>query len=123
MILTEGDNILGVTAANDGDMFSPDDIIVTLDTTTPTINQPYPATTNDSTITLTGTAQVGSIVTLNQNNIQLEPVPVNDDGIWSLTVTLTEGFNTFTAVSTDESGNQSTPSIPVLIILDTTPPG
>ena len=85
-----------------------------------TINQ---APTNDNSITLTGTAQAGSVLTLNQNNIQLEPVPVNDDGIWSFTVILIDGQNVFYAISTDESGNSSTPSDLVLITLDTVPPG
>ena len=124
--LSEGENVLGVVVANDHDFTSTDDIIVTLDTTIPpappAINQPSQITTNDDSLTLTGTAQAGSIVILNHNNIQLEQVTVDTDGTWSFTVTLSEGTNVFIAFATDESGNQSTPSVPVIIILDTVLP-
>ena len=112
-----GENILGVVVANSNDMTSTDDITITLDTTpSPSINQPQTPTSDDS-LTLTGIAQAGTILTLTQNNVQLDSVPVDANGTWSVTVTLSNGPNTFTAVTTDESGNQSTPSIPVIVHL------
>ena len=115
-----GENVLGVVAVNDDDMVSPVDITVTLDTTIPpAINQPSQITTSDDSLTLTGIAQAGSIVILNHNNIQLEPVTVDTDGTWSFTVILSEGNNVFYAVTTDEAGNQSVISEPIVIILDT----
>ena len=120
--LSEGENVLGVVVANDHDFTSTDDIIVTLDTTIPpappAINQPSQITTNDSTLTLTGIAQTGTILTLTQNNVQLDSVTVDTNGTWSIIVTLSNGTNTFTAVTTDEIGNQSNTSVPVIVYYD-----
>ena len=78
--------------------------------------------TNENTIAITGTAVEGSTVTLTQNGDALEPVTVDSDGTWSVSVTLQEGNNIFTATATDQAGNTSGVSNSVTVTLDTVAP-
>lgn len=81
-----------------------------VDTTPPTLMVSAPSDnliTNNAEINVTGTTNdaLSSPVTLTING---ESVPVNSDGSFTYTVTLTEGRNTITVVATDAAGKSST---------------
>ena len=88
---------------------------------TPTIIQPSLLTNSDS-ITISGTAEAGSTITLTQNNVQLTPTTVGSDETWSVDVTLANGNNSFTVTATDDANNKSQASAPIVVTLDDTPP-
>lgn len=74
--------------------------------------------TNKSRVTLEGTAEANSIITIyNRNNIKLGSVKANAQGSWSYAVTLTEGTQNFKVVSADAAGNSNEAHIN--IVLDT----
>jgi VCBS repeat-containing protein len=78
--------------------------------------------TNDTTPTLSGTADVGSTVQIYAGMTLLGSV-VATDGIWSFTpATLAEGSYNFTATATDAAGNTSAPSAALTLTVDTTAP-
>lgn len=81
-----------------------------VDTTPPTLTVSAPSDnliTNNAEINVTGTTNdaLSTPVTLTING---ESVPVNSDGSFTYTVTLTEGKNTITVVATDAAGKSST---------------
>ena len=76
---------------------------------------------NENLITLTGTAEAGSSITISYNRYDSYIVTTSDDGTWSVDVTLTEGQNTFFAIATDKADNISDQSM-IIILLDTIPP-
>ena len=78
--------------------------------------------TNKKPHTIAGTAENGSTITLRQNVTLLEPVTVGSNGAWSVSVTLGAGTNTFTATATDQAGNTSKDSTPIMVIFDNLPP-
>ncbi len=80
--------------------------------------------TNDTTPTLSGTAEAGSIVRILDNGVEIGSVLADADGKWSFTPdpALAEGTHEFTLISEDAAGNVSVPSLPFPIIVDTTPP-
>ncbi|MGM8946368.1 BapA/Bap/LapF family large adhesin [Enterobacter asburiae] len=80
--------------------------------------------TNDTTPTLTGTAEPGSTVTIRLDGTNIGTVLTDSNGQWSYTPTtpLVEGTHTFTAVATDTAGNTSLPSEGFTLTVDITPP-
>ncbi|WP_048972444.1 Ig-like domain-containing protein, partial [Enterobacter asburiae] len=80
--------------------------------------------TNDTTPTLTGTAEPGSTVTIRLDGTDIGTVLTDSNGQWSYTPTtpLVEGTHTFTAVATDTAGNTSLPSEGFTLTVDITPP-
>jgi VCBS repeat-containing protein len=66
-------------------------------------------TTNDSTPTLSGTAEANSTVTLRVDGVDIGTTVANGLGVWIFTPTtpLTEGPHVLTAVATDAAGNTS----------------
>ncbi|WP_058969107.1 Ig-like domain-containing protein [Type-D symbiont of Plautia stali] len=79
--------------------------------------------TNDSTPVLSGTAEVGSVVTVRDGTTVLGSFVVDDSGEWSYTTpTLSESSHSLTATVTDAAGNSSDPSTPIVFTVDTTPP-
>ncbi|MGU9933606.1 BapA/Bap/LapF family large adhesin [Enterobacter asburiae] len=80
--------------------------------------------TNDTTPTLTGTAEPGSTVTIRLDGTDIGTVLTDSNGQWSYTPTtpLVEGAHTFTAVATDTAGNTSLPSEGFTLTVDITPP-
>ncbi|WP_262462519.1 Ig-like domain-containing protein [Alloalcanivorax balearicus] len=80
--------------------------------------------TNDTTPTLTGTAEAGSTVEVFQDGVSLGTVEADADGNWSFTPTteLGEGTYSFTATATDAAGNTSDPGAAFEVTVDTTAP-
>ncbi|WP_234472838.1 Ig-like domain-containing protein [Pantoea sp. S61] len=81
--------------------------------------------TSDTTPTLSGTAEVGSTVTISEGTTVLGSVVVGSGGTWSFTPTtpLEEGSHSLTTVVTDPAGNSSAPTSEVIVIVDSTSPG
>ena len=81
------------------------------------------APTSNSTPTLSGSAEPGSIVTVSDGAQVLGTTTAGTDGSWSFTTpTLSDGDHSLTAVVTDAAGNASPASEPVAITVDTLPP-
>ncbi len=134
--LQEGANIFTATASDQAGNTSDvsNSVTVTLDniapdTPTPDTTAPTaPVITSEATSTnkkphtITGTAENGSTVTLRQNVTVLESVTVGSNGAWSVSVTLGAGTNTFTATASDQAGNTSKDSAPIMVIFDNLPP-
>lgn len=81
--------------------------------------------TNDTTLTLTGTAEANSTVTIyNNGTTVLGTATTNSSGEWSLTTsTLTNGTTySLTAKATDVAGNESLSSSAFGVTVDTTAP-
>ncbi|MEW5947464.1 MAG: PQQ-binding-like beta-propeller repeat protein [bacterium] len=91
---------------------------VPVDTTSPTIQITYPADgsiLNSTLITVNGTTDPYSTLTLNGNTIV-----VQTDGTFTTSVSLAEGSNTLQFVAEDPSGNKGYLNLSVTV--DTTPP-
>ncbi|WP_145953570.1 Ig-like domain-containing protein [Alloalcanivorax xenomutans] len=80
--------------------------------------------TNDTTPTLTGTAEAGSTVAIFQDGTEIGTATADGSGNWSFTPTteLAEGDYSFTATATDAAGNTSDPSTAFELNVDTTAP-
>ncbi|WP_374072893.1 Ig-like domain-containing protein [Alloalcanivorax xenomutans] len=80
--------------------------------------------TNDTTPTLTGTAEAGSTVAIFQDGTEIGTTTADGSGNWSFTPTteLAEGDYSFTATATDAAGNTSDPSTAFELNVDTTAP-
>ncbi|AZE56831.1 T1SS secreted agglutinin RTX [Pseudomonas synxantha] len=81
--------------------------------------------TNDTTPTLSGTGEAGSIIHIYDNGVEIGTALADAGGKWSFTPdpALTEGPHEFTVTAEDAAGNISTPSLPFPIIVDITLPG
>ena len=122
--LEDGDNTFTATATDAaGNTSDPSgSLTITFDDVAPVITTPTQAV-NDSSLTIEGTAEAGSTITLSNNGNPLtQTTTVASDDTWSIDVILTEGGNEFTATATDATGNISDASGPVTITLDTTVP-
>ncbi len=79
--------------------------------------------TNDSTPSLSGTAEPGSVVTVRDGDTVLGSVTVGGNGSWTFTSpTLTDGAHSLTATVTDRAGNVSPASEPLTFTVDTVAP-
>jgi hypothetical protein len=79
--------------------------------------------TNDTTPTITGTAEVGSTVRLFDGDTPLGFAVADENGNWSITATeLAAGAHTLTATATDTAGNTSVASAELVVTVDTTAP-
>jgi len=72
----------------------------------PQLEVPYSAT-NSAQITLSGTAEANSTVTLYLNDQPLKEILVGKDGTFTKRVTLDDEENKITAIATDQAGNKS----------------
>ena len=79
--------------------------------------------TNVAAQTLSGTAEAGSTVTISRGATAFSSVVAAANGTYSVPVTLVEGANSFTAVATDQAGNNSPTSTAFTVTLDTVLPG
>ncbi|MDD5223962.1 MAG: hypothetical protein PHE84_08215 [bacterium] len=83
----------------------------------PTVD-PQVSPTNVNSQVLTGTKEANSSIVINS----VERVTVNSNTVWSCTVSLTTGVNTFTITSKDAAGNTCSGSASASITLDTSAP-
>jgi len=134
--LTEGEHTVDATQTDPAGNESPaDSNTFTVDTTAP--GAPVitdvdgddatdgAAVTDDATPPITGTGDPGNTVTvIDGDGTVIGETTVGDDGTWTLTPAdpLPEGDTTVTATQTDPAGNESEPSAPVTITVDTTAP-
>ena len=132
--LAEGENEVSVTstdtAGNATSDASSNEIIVDLTAPeTPTINSQI---TNDTTPVVTGTAEAGSIVTINIGGATFTTT-VDSNGNWSINTEthvptsgsftpLKEGNHEVSVTSTDTAGNATSDASSNEIIVDLTPP-
>ncbi len=118
--LTEGTNILSVTATDAAGNTTTQVRQVTLDTHPPVLAVSAPANgliTNQPTVSVSGSETDATAVTVTVNGT---PLAVGPDGHFSGSVALTEGSNTLITVATDAAGNATTDTRTVT--LDTHPP-
>ncbi|AWH88919.1 Ig-like domain-containing protein [Limnobaculum parvum] len=80
--------------------------------------------TDDSTPTLSGTAEANSLVIVYDGTNALGSVMANSDGTWSFTpaTPILEGEHKFHVTATDAAGNVSDPSADFVLFTDYTPP-
>lgn len=137
--LTDGPHTLTAVATNtvDGSSRSSGGFQVMVDTKTPdqakdlvladnvgTVQDAIAggASTDDATPTLSGTAESGATVTINDNGAYLGTTTAGKDGTWSFTspANLADGRHSFTTVVTDAAGNASpTPTPAIAFTVDT----
>jgi hypothetical protein len=123
--LAEGENAITATAVDHvGNRARSAIIIVVLKTVRPAPPSfdALPTTISRAAVIVQGTAEPGTQVEIFTNNRPTGSARVDENGIFSLKTTLTEGKNVFTAVATDAVGNVSAPSASLNVILDTKPP-
>ena len=109
-------------------------LTVTIDTAGPAISVPdltaasdsgssnSDQVTNDTTPTLSGTAEAGASVALLDGSTVLGTGTANSSGNWSITASaLASGVHNLTARATDAAGNQTT-SAALAVTIDTTNP-
>jgi hypothetical protein len=96
---------------------------VTNDSSQSILNNGY---TNDTTPTISGVAEAGSLVTIYESSHGATPVAAvsaDSGGAWSYTPTaagqLSDGAHSYTVTATDAAGNTSTVSNPYSITIDT----
>ena len=77
--------------------------------------------TNKTKLTIEGSAEAGTTVSLKING-DLEEIVANADGHFSTSLDLDKGENTISAVATDQAGNESTISNTLTITYDNEPP-
>nr|WP_228732642.1 Ig-like domain-containing protein [Pseudomonas sp. P42] len=83
------------------------------------------ATTDDTTPTLVGSGVAGDTIIIRNNGVEIGRETVQPDGSWSFTPNppLNNGTtNEFDVIAQDPAGNQSAPSDPWTIIIDTDAP-
>ncbi|MGL5874241.1 MAG: Ig-like domain-containing protein [Xenococcaceae cyanobacterium] len=121
--LSNGEHTITVTATDAAGNSANAQIVVTIDTTAPTIDITSPAdesSTGDTTPTISGTGEVGSTVEIKDGETILDSVTVNDDNTWSYTPSspLTYGSHTITVTATDPAGNKQSDSVTFSISAD-----
>ena len=89
-----------------------------IDTTAPAAPVISGDTVNGNTVTLTGTAEANSAITVFDNATQLGTATTNSSGAWTYTTgALANGSQSFTATATDGAGNVSTASSALAVTL------
>ncbi|CAI1819955.1 putative fimbrial outer membrane usher protein [Serratia fonticola] len=80
--------------------------------------------TDDTTPTLSGKGEPGDTIIVLDNGNKIGETTVNKDGEWEFTpdTELSEGEHEIAVIIADPAGNQSKPSDPWVVIVDTTPP-
>ncbi|KFK94905.1 MULTISPECIES: Ig-like domain repeat protein [unclassified Serratia (in: enterobacteria)] len=81
-------------------------------------------TTDDTKPTLNGKGEPGDTIIITDNGNKIGEVIVDKDGKWEFTpeTDLSEGEHKLSVIIQDPVGNQSKPSDPWVVIVDTTPP-
>jgi hypothetical protein len=129
--ISDGPHVITATtedpAGNESDPSAP--VNVTVDTVAPaapTIASPADgSTTTDNTPTVTGTGgQPNGPVTVYAGGHPICTTTADGSGNWSCTpgTSLSDGPHNLTATTEDPAGNESAPTAPVVLTIDTTPP-
>jgi hypothetical protein len=126
LTLAEGRNTINVKAVDRATNAGSASINVTLDSVAPApptlTSRKTP--TNIAAISVSGAAEANSTVQISSAGAIIGTVTADAQGSFTLpNHTLAEGDNIFTATATDAAGNESLPSAPLNIVLDTKPPG
>jgi len=141
-VLTTGSHVLTATASDAAGNTSAHsqalDPVIGSPTTPPTTPAPGAPTiasysqdtgvagdgiTNDSTLTLTGTAAANTTVTVFDGTTKLGTATVNSSGAWNYTTAaLNDGKHSLTATDTDASGHASSASSALGVTIDTHAP-
>jgi hypothetical protein len=80
--------------------------------------------TNDNTLTITGTAEPSSTVTVFFGGVAQGTAPAGGDGAWTFHAEpKPDGLYAITATAQDAAGNNSAASSPLRVTIDTTAPG
>ncbi|MDI6916654.1 MAG: C25 family cysteine peptidase [Thermoplasmatales archaeon] len=116
--LSEGFNTVYVMVKDFAGNNKTDSRTITLDTTPPTliITSVIPETTNQATLTITGTTDPDAILTINTVSVGLD-----ENGNFSKTFSLNEGVNVFIVAASDPLGNENR-TVLLTIVFDSTPP-
>jgi len=126
--LGEGDHSLTAVATDAaGNASQPSaEMAATVDLTAPDAPgfDAFGSAINDTTPSLSGTAEAGSTVEVFDGTASLGTVQANEDGVWTLALTapLDEGDHSLTAVATDAAGNASEASAELAFAVDLTGP-
>ncbi len=99
-------------------------LTITLDTIVPRLRSRVRAARSTRRLqTISGTGEAGTTITLSDNGsqLQLPTITVDQNGLWSASVTLANGSNSLTASDTDAAGNTGSSSA-VIYTLSTTGP-
>jgi len=80
--------------------------------------------TNDTTPTLTGTAEANTSIAVFDNGLQIGTTTADTNGVWTFapTTTLGDGNHSFTVRATDATGNQGAASAAYTVRVDTAGP-
>src|SRR5699024_4689355 len=120
--LDEGENEIKVEAEDKAGNNSTETITVIFDVEAPEITSPESGLiTNDDKVNVEGTAIANSTIQIENNGEKVESGNVDDNGVFSLAVPLTEGDNELKAISVVED-DPIAKSETVTITLDTTSP-
>ena len=116
--LKEGHNTVYMMAKDFAGNNGTKTVTITLDKTPPalTITSPVPGTTNQPTLTITGTTEPDATLTINTVSVN-----VDENGNFSKTFNLSEGVNVFTVVASDSLGNENRKVLSI-VVFDSTPP-
>jgi hypothetical protein len=76
---------------------------------------------DDTTPLLAGSAEAGAIVSIYDNGVLIGSTVADGTGAWSFAPVLSEGVHNLAATATDGLGNESMPSSPFTVTIDTTP--
>lgn len=109
--LQEGSNTITALATDAAGNLATVSVLVTVDSTPPTLAITSPATgtsVTTSTVLVTGTAEVGSTVAVNGHAVSL-----GSGGAFSIELSLSLGNNTIVATATDAAGNVASQAIVV----------
>ncbi|MCL2317299.1 MAG: Ig-like domain-containing protein, partial [Actinomycetia bacterium] len=101
-------------------------VTVTIDTrppAAPVITGPSDGSLADKAPMVSGTGEDGASVVVTDETGKTVCVAVVTGGTWSCQVNLPDGNHTLTATQTDPAGNESAPSGPVRVTVDTKAPG
>lgn len=126
--LSDGSHTIKIDAKDyDDNAATQKSVTFKVDTVPPTLSVTSPVNnliTNNPALTVTGTTNDATSspckVTVKLNNGAAEEVTVNANGTFSKALTLANGVNTITVVSTDSAGKSTT--VVRTVTLDTTPP-
>jgi uncharacterized repeat protein (TIGR01451 family) len=120
--LSDGDNVLTANAADAAGNVSADSDPVTVRVDRIAPDAPLlgalDSPTGASTVTVAGTAEPSSRVTIYRDGVEVGTATAGPTGVFALDVGVAEGTLTFTAVATDAAGNASIPSAPVGVVVD-----